>query len=1807
MESLIGQQFEEVLLKERLEENLNGTLFLGENASRPVWVHLFPPLSLSDPQQEFFEHLIDEVKKAKHPLLNSLQKGFVTSTYYGFFSEAPEGKPLTQAFQAPLSSEKVREWMISISQGLRLLQQKNIFLPQLSPSQVYISERGLQFTSWATWTLFEKMKTALNDTLFAPPATTRDIRNVVGLTYYFFSGKDGFSAQSSQALEIDLDLLPAPFLPLFENPKEFADINAVLDFFRKLKIDPLPSSSPSSPSPSSPLAESIKGEALATPPKKGVTERLSRQELEKSTKPSNVEDQWFKVEDLDGDLIQKGLPNRSNDDLNQRLYKATKHLNQGEKGKALRAIYPAILTRPTHDILLEFVETLQDGRAQMNALEQALLDAIFLLGSKPLEARKIYEKAIHQQPQGTLLQEALLRTYPPTLTPSQRTAILTGKGISESPKTTSESPAIPSFSKEDQEQLLSAKGLLFEGKSAQSLQALYPLFLKFPEHSSVTPVLQMILKEEASLPELEKLLASAAKHLFDKPQEAILCFSRILELHPGNPWAIQGLQKITTRTAKTEEKKAPSPQKTKDSDDLRFLKEPSSPPPPVPTYVSFVSERKKEEIRKKRKYRETKEKKEKPKAPKYVKLSAQQRAQAHVQAWRKERAKAILSQIKYSPLWILSILVHMVLVTFFAFFLLLLKEPSQPPYIFKVSRYIPAIEPEKEEKKEEIKEEKKEETKEETEGEAEEPLPSVESIGVVTDPSKPRGASSGAGNRGAGKGNALKTFGGSAESEEAVRLGLQWLQRHQMSDGSWRAIKFDRMCSFETPCTGLAHEEEYKDDDYDTAYTALAMLCFLGAGYTHLDPPQEPHAKGYDEILKKAMDYLLKNQLEQGYYGPLRKHEMSKHHPSCNMYVHGVSTLAMCEAYWITKDPALRKSVERALKLIEETQQTRGGWDYFAEQTGRSDTSISGWMVMAMKSAKLAGLSVNENTWKKAKEYFRWAELDTGKYRYADQGPPSFSTTRRGAGMAAVGLLCRIYLEGTQTKPEFRKTAEYLLKNPPDFQRLADYQFKPGTEDEEYLNNNMYYWYYSTLALFQMGGKFWKGWNEKLREMLIAKQRKEGCEKGSWSPVGQWLEPVGGRLYSTTMNILNLEVYYRYLPIYQQQQDDSDPFNSKPHFGEWRRMLNDEKAPLSQHFETLKKMSQSKVEGANEFTARKLIEFLEKEGKKENQYLLLQTLFPLNQDGVLRDLMRLYRKEHFTYTEAQKEIVREIGEYRDPSTIPFLIEDVLLKSLSSKEVIQEAYSALNKITSKDLPREINAWKVWYEQNPPSPKDQAQMLVKEMLRVVTEKSFKEVLEEIYHFEKKHKGTPHLESVLQKYPDFYDRRLALLLKAGDLSLAKMLYDKIIKQFDKSGFLKRWKLIVDAIENYEKGLTEYEKNNYKEALRLMEQALIRYLDFDLAHDYRLFIYRKGWASESLIEKALQFKKGGDLERCIELCKEVLKENKKHEEALKILEECEKTLYDPERLAQLKNKAESAETQKDWLLAFTTYTELFSLLKHELQYKEKIDLCERELLKTRLTEAIEKSQEVEAKKLLKQILAKYPKETEAEQLYNEFIQNLIRGTEVLIAAGFFKFNTDSPDAPATERPMQEIEIPAFFIDKYEVTRDQYYRFCQEKNRETPPSKDWKKGSPPPQGTGSWPVTDVTYDDAESYAKWAGKRIPTHQEWQKAARGFSDTKYPWGDYWDPERGNFSKRLHNVGSFKGDLSVYQVMDLGGSVAEWTFLENKKEKKTLLKGGAYSDKTPQKSATTTGTYPYEIQKSSSFIGFRCVRDDVPEKK
>jgi hypothetical protein len=239
------------------------------------------------------------------------------------------------------------------------------------------------------------------------------------------------------------------------------------------------------------------------------------------------------------------------------------------------------------------------------------------------------------------------------------------------------------------------------------------------------------------------------------------------------------------------------------------------------------------------------------------------------------------------------------------------------------------------------------------------------------------------------------------------------------------------------------------------------------------------------------------------------------------LYSHGIASIALCEAYGMTRDPALKEPAQKAIDFIVAAQSPEGGWRY-APGVG-SDTSVSGWQVMALKSGQLAGLKVPADCLKRVERWLDYAHPrdDKSRYIYRPQSNLEHQNTASPT-MTAEGLLMRLYLGWKPDNADLLRGADYLLENLPAYR---------GDQ------RNSYYWYYATYLLVHVKGERWTTWNDRLKKLLIETQENQGPLRGSWNPWGGVPDRWGmqaGRIYNTAIHVLMLETDYRKLPLYTE-------------------------------------------------------------------------------------------------------------------------------------------------------------------------------------------------------------------------------------------------------------------------------------------------------------------------------------------------------------------------------------------------------------------------------------------------------------------------------------------------------------------------------------------------------------------------------------------------------------------------------------------------------------------------------------------------
>jgi serine/threonine-protein kinase len=213
-----------------------------------------------------------------------------------------------------------------------------------------------------------------------------------------------------------------------------------------------------------------------------------------------------------------------------------------------------------------------------------------------------------------------------------------------------------------------------------------------------------------------------------------------------------------------------------------------------------------------------------------------------------------------------------------------------------------------------------------------------------------------------------------------------------------------------------------------------------------------------------------------------------------------------------------------------------------------------------------------------------------------------------------------------------------------------------------------------------------------------------------------------------------------------------------------------------------------------------------------------------------------------------------------------------------------------------------------------------------------------------------------------------------------------------------------------------------------------------------------------------------------------------------------------------------------------------------------------------------------------------------------------------VLVKGGTFKMGTDDPGIKAGA-PVHEMTVGDFYLDKFEVTSEDYQRFVKETQREPP--TDWPDGKLDPHKA-KLPVVNVSWFDAKAYADWAGKRLPAEQEWEYAARGSEDRLYPWGDEWSKDCSNSSEDHFGqpvaVGSYKRGVSWCGVYDLAGNVAEWVYDDFKPYPGSqtepqpgfkVFRGGSFM--SPKNYLVATYRWWDDAGQKWPYLGFRCAED------
>lgn len=322
----------------------------------------------------------------------------------------------------------------------------------------------------------------------------------------------------------------------------------------------------------------------------------------------------------------------------------------------------------------------------------------------------------------------------------------------------------------------------------------------------------------------------------------------------------------------------------------------------------------------------------------------------------------------------------------------------------------------------------------------------------------------------------MTRFGG-VRARSAVDAALHWLATHQDPSGIWDAEK---------------HEGK---KTANVAVSGLALMALMGGGHTI--------RKGeYRRNVLRGVEALMRLQGEDG--------AVNK-----NMYCQAIATIALCEAYGRARDERVGKAARKAVAYCEKAVNPDGGWRYTAN-CGVSDMSVTGWVIMALKTAKLAQIKFDHKVYSQAMSFVdgvtdRGASRESNGVVTYQYSPDQRYDSNGHPALTAAGMMVRQF-SGVGVKSHLLvKGAELTRRQAPNWR-----------------NKDFYLWYYATYAMHNMGGEHRIWWNRRIRDVLLEHQSKEGDNAGSWDPKNDRWASSAGRVYTTALGALCLEVYYRY-------------------------------------------------------------------------------------------------------------------------------------------------------------------------------------------------------------------------------------------------------------------------------------------------------------------------------------------------------------------------------------------------------------------------------------------------------------------------------------------------------------------------------------------------------------------------------------------------------------------------------------------------------------------------------------------------------
>ncbi|MBX3460802.1 MAG: terpene cyclase/mutase family protein [Planctomycetes bacterium] len=397
------------------------------------------------------------------------------------------------------------------------------------------------------------------------------------------------------------------------------------------------------------------------------------------------------------------------------------------------------------------------------------------------------------------------------------------------------------------------------------------------------------------------------------------------------------------------------------------------------------------------------------------------------------------------------------------------------------------------------------------------------------------GPNGGGGGGAGGLGGRFKFRGpgpGGGKPSPNTEAGLAWLADHQNPEGYWSAASFNndskrkdarRTYNIEFVRPGDADGDKGWEQTVDVGLTGLALLAFTTAGNDH-------KTGEFRNTIRQAIIYLRKIQSNDGCFGPKDDDHF--------VYNHAICMMAAAEVYGLSGDEVLRPIVDRAVEFTLRAQNPGMGWRYDIAR-GANDSSVTGWMVLALHTCEFVGVHFDRSkVYGGAAEWFKMVTVDVNGYPrcgYDSPGSPcsrlrsAADTYEQTPSMDAIYIMSMLFMGKSQLSDS---TIRALARGCVERDNLPQWKLE---------KLDMYYWYYASLALYQVGGSMWDTWRGAVMKVLMDNQRgfhaedkKAGltnkdvlAEHGSWDAVDAW-SSCGGRVYTTAMGVLTLESVKRY-------------------------------------------------------------------------------------------------------------------------------------------------------------------------------------------------------------------------------------------------------------------------------------------------------------------------------------------------------------------------------------------------------------------------------------------------------------------------------------------------------------------------------------------------------------------------------------------------------------------------------------------------------------------------------------------------------